>query len=119
MNSARSLATFYPGIGIVLPLIGAGIGFMIYKWSLRGVLTTEYLKILFGFMLLLMLAGLAGLIIFENVQASNSAGLEQIITIISVLSGAFAQWAFTQPKESGTEKRDQSAHAKGLEVKTS
>lgn len=52
------------------------------------------LKILFGFALLLLIAGLAFGLIIHHVEEPSSFGLAQIMTILSVLSGAWAQWAF-------------------------
>ena len=55
---------------------------------------TDHLKILYGFMLLVMLASLAVVIALGKVEQSTSYGLLPIITALATLSGAFAQWAF-------------------------
>lgn len=49
---------------------------------------------LFGFLLLLLLAILAGVIAVAHVEEKTSFGLQYILGALSVLSGGFAQWAF-------------------------
>jgi hypothetical protein len=54
----------------------------------------DFLKIAFGFMLLALLAGLAGLIALGKVEQQTSHGLDIILGAISVISGQYALWAF-------------------------
>ncbi len=50
------------------------------------------LKMLYGFLLLLLLAVLAVILALGHVEERTSFGL--IITALATLSGGFAQWAF-------------------------
>ncbi len=52
------------------------------------------LKMIFGFLLLILLATLAALIALGKVEQSTSHGLDQILGGLLVLSGGFAHWAF-------------------------
>ena len=52
------------------------------------------LKMLFGFLLLVLLSILAALIALGKVEQQSSFGLSQILGGLLVLSGAFAHWAF-------------------------
>ena len=61
-------------------------------------MTTELLKLLFGFALLLVLAALAGLLVVYKVEQTTSYGLDMILGGLLTLSGGFAQWAFTGRK---------------------
>jgi hypothetical protein len=92
------LATFYPGLVISVPLILLGLGFILYRWAMTDKITLEYFKMLFGFMLLLMIGTIACVIAIGDLATKTSEGLNQVLTIVSVLSGGFAQWAFTPPK---------------------
>lgn len=49
---------------------------------------------IFGFLLLLLLAALAAVIAIGHVEEKTSFGLQYILGALSVLSGGFAQWAF-------------------------
>lgn len=52
------------------------------------------LKMIFGFLLLILLAVLAALIALGKVEQTTSHGLDQILGGLLVLSGGFAHWAF-------------------------
>ena len=54
-----------------------------------------FLKMVFGFLLLSMLAILAGLIALGKVHQESSFGLEGIIGGLTALAGGFVNWAFT------------------------
>jgi Ni,Fe-hydrogenase I cytochrome b subunit len=55
-------------------------------------------RMIFGFLVLLLLAILAGIIAIGKVEQETSYGLEYILGALSVLAGGFAQWAFkTRP----------------------
>jgi hypothetical protein len=58
-----------------------------------------FLKVLFGFLLVVTLALLACIIALEKVEAQTSFGLDIILGGLMVLSGGFAQWAFRVPKD--------------------
>lgn len=58
-----------------------------------------FLKMLFGIIALLMLCALAALLGLGHVEEKTSYGLHDIITILAVLSGNFAQWAFGTVKD--------------------
>jgi hypothetical protein len=56
-------------------------------------------KMLFGFLLLLLLALLAGVIAISKVEEQTSHGLIPVITALATLAGGFAQWAFRSDKD--------------------
>jgi hypothetical protein len=56
-------------------------------------------KMIFGFLLLTSLIGLAAAIAIGRVEESTSHGLREIIAIIGTLSGAFCGWAFGSQSE--------------------
>lgn len=58
-----------------------------------------FAKLLLGYLLLLTLAVLAGLIALGKVEGSSSFGLEQVLGGLLVLAGAFSHWAFGENKE--------------------
>lgn len=53
-----------------------------------------FLKLVFGFMLLMVLAGISAVIAIAKVEQATSYGLEIILGAVAVLSGQFAQWCF-------------------------
>ena len=63
-----------------------------------------FVKMMFGFLVLLTLVVLAAVIALGKVEMSTSFGLEGIIGALSVLAGGFAQWAFTADKKTDGEK---------------
>lgn len=65
-------------------------------------MSLKRLKMLYGFVLLILLAVLAAVIALGKVEQSTSYGLLPIITALATLSGSFANWAFG---ESRTEKK--------------
>ena len=68
--------------------------------------STEFkLKMLFGFTLLAGLLGLTAAIALGKIEEKTSYGLQQIIVLLSVLCGGFAQWAFG--KSSGSKDDNQ------------
>lgn len=58
-----------------------------------------FLKMTFGFLVLVTLVILAALIALGKVEMQTSFGLESILGALSVLAGGFAQWAFSANKE--------------------
>lgn len=75
---------------------------MLWKGPLRRQLTlmnTDRLKMVFGFCLLVMLSGLAAAIALGKVEEKTSYGLPQIITVIGVIAGGFANWAFGNTRD--------------------
>ena len=63
-------------------------------------------RMIFGFCLLALMASLAGVIAIGHVEEKTSFGLQQILGSLAVLSGGFAQWAFS--KRDGDDKGDKS-----------
>ena len=57
------------------------------------------LKMIFGYLLLVLLAILATTIALGKVEQSTSHGLDQILGGLLVLSGGFAHWAFGETAE--------------------
>jgi hypothetical protein len=55
-----------------------------------------FLKMTFGFFLLVILATLAGIIAIGKVHMETSYGLDLILGGLIALSGGFVQWAFTR-----------------------
>lgn len=55
----------------------------------------DTLRMVFGFSLLLILAGLALAIAMGHVEEKTSYGLMPLLVGISTLAGQFAQWAFS------------------------
>jgi hypothetical protein len=60
-----------------------------------------FLKVLFGFLLVVILAILAAIIALGKVDAATSFGLDIILGGLMVLCGGFAQWAFRINKKDG------------------
>ncbi len=60
---------------------------------------SDLLRMVFGFSLLLILAGLALAIAVGHVEEKTSYGLMPLLTALATLSGGFAQWAFSTGKD--------------------
>lgn len=58
-----------------------------------------FLKIGLGYMIVLLLATLAGTIALGKVEQNTSFGLQQILGGLLVVSGMFSQWAFSKDKD--------------------
>lgn len=54
----------------------------------------EVMRLLYGLVIVIVLAVLAGVIALGHVEEKTSFGLMPIITALSALAGAFGQWAF-------------------------
>lgn len=65
-----------------------------------------FLKVLFGFLLLTILAGLAAIIGLGKVESTTSYGLDIILGGLLTLAGGFCQWCFkaTEKDEDGSVK---------------
>lgn len=59
----------------------------------------EYGKLLFGYLLLFLLAALAAAIALGDVKAETSYGLQDIEGGLLVLAGAFSTWFFRSKKK--------------------
>lgn len=57
-----------------------------------------FLKVLFGFLMLLVLAVLAAIMALGRIEATTSYGLNIILGGLLTLAGGFAQWAFAGGK---------------------
>jgi len=57
-----------------------------------------FLKMIFGILLLVLLAGLATVIGLGKVEQNTSYGLQDILGGLLVLSGGYGQWAFGNSK---------------------
>ena len=57
-----------------------------------------FVKMLFGFLLVLVIATLAAAIALGKVHQDSSYGLPQLLGGLLVLAGQFAQWAFSASK---------------------
>jgi hypothetical protein len=60
-----------------------------------------FVKIMFGFFLLVVLAGLSAIIALGHVKAESSFGLDIILGGLLTLSGGFAGWAFRDAPRRG------------------
>lgn len=68
-------------------------------------LKADELRMLYRFVLLVMLAVLAMMIALgKAATVETSYGLLEIATILSVLAGSFAQWAFGSTRNSGKDQ---------------
>lgn len=81
-----------------LPRAGYHIGKMSLTPDARWL---PFLKMTFGFLLLILLAVLCGVIALGKVEQGTSFGLQDILGGLLVLSGGFAQWCFATVKENG------------------
>ena len=59
---------------------------------------------IFGFCLLVLMASLAVIIALGHVEEKTSFGLQQILGALAVLTGGFAQWAFSKGNGDGHDK---------------
>lgn len=59
----------------------------------------DFMKLFFGFLLVVILAVLACIIGLGKVESSTSYGLDIILGGLLTLSGGFCQWAFTAEKK--------------------
>lgn len=58
----------------------------------------DFLKVTFGFLLVLTIASLAALIALGKVEQQTSFGLDIILGGLLTLTGGFANWAFNGTK---------------------
>jgi hypothetical protein len=66
--------------------------------------TLDFMKLLFGFCLLLIIGFLIRGIAVNNVDERTSFGLRELILIIGMISTNFSQWAFGSRRESSDDK---------------
>jgi hypothetical protein len=73
----------------------------------------EQQRMVFGFILLLVLSVLSGLVALGEVREETSHGLMPLLSALSVLSGNFANWAFAYrgSNEGKSEKENASRDA--------
>jgi hypothetical protein len=57
-------------------------------------LSPDVMKMVFGFCLLGIIAGLATAVAIGHVEERTSYGLMPLLTTLSTLGGVFSQWAF-------------------------
>lgn len=50
---------------------------------------------IFGFLLLMIIAGITVAVAMGEVKEATSYGLMPLLTMLATLAGAFAQWAFS------------------------
>jgi len=62
------------------------------------------LKMIFGYLVLVVLAVIALIIALGRVSQDTSYGLEIVLGALAVLSGGFAQWAFGPSAKSPEDK---------------
>lgn len=66
-------------------------------------LTMAQSKMAFGFLLLVCIAVLSGIIAIGHVRQETSYGLPEILGGLLVLAGGFANWAFGESRSSAKE----------------
>ena len=62
-------------------------------------LSSDLQRMIFGFILLAILAGLALAIALGHVEEKTSYGLMPLLTALATLAGGFAQWAFSHKEK--------------------
>ena len=62
-------------------------------------------KMMFGYILLLLVCFLTGRIALGHVEEASSFGLTQMITVIAMLAGGFSNWCFNSNDRK--EKKDE------------
>lgn len=63
------------------------------------IMKSDTLRMIFGFLILAILAGLALAIALGRVEEATSYGLMPLLTALATLSGGFAQWAFSSKSD--------------------
>lgn len=58
----------------------------------------DLLRMIFGFLLLVIYAILAAAIAIHHVEEPTSYGLLPLLTMLATLGGGFCQWAFSSPR---------------------
>ena len=58
-------------------------------------LSIDQQKMIFGFLLLLIIAGLVAIIAIGHVEEKSSFGLQPLEGCLLTLAGSFSTWAFT------------------------
>lgn len=61
----------------------------------------DLLRMIFGFILLVVLSILIGMIAIGHVEEKTSYGLMPLITALSVMGGSFCNWAFGNKGKNG------------------
>jgi hypothetical protein len=74
-------------------------------WGRRDV-SIDQQKMIFGFILLIVLAGLSAAVALGEVKEETSHGLTPLLTALSVLSGNFANWAFSDRRQPAMKQPD-------------
>lgn len=64
----------------------------------------EKLRLIFGFLTLLIIAGIAVLIATGKVQQESSFGLEPILVALTSVAASFCNWAFASRSEPARDK---------------
>lgn len=66
-------------------------------------MSLDKLKMIFGFLLLTILAALAACIGLGKVEAHTSYGLDTVLGGLLTMAGGFVQWSFGSSKEKSSE----------------
>lgn len=67
----------------------------------------DELRMLFGFLLLVIVAFICVAIALGKVEEATSFGLTQIITVLASLAGGFSNWAFSTWRNNKNEAKNQ------------
>lgn len=89
---------------VVIVLMFVAMGWLIWHWSKTGIVTIDLLKMMFGFLLLIVVSGLAIMTLTLAEDAKNDTQIDQILTMLSVMGGAFVNWAFSVGSRNGEKK---------------
>lgn len=76
-----------------------------------------FVKIMFGFFLLVILAALSAIIALGHVKAESSFGLDIILGGLLTLSGGFASWAFRDTRHRGPSDETDQTNQTSVEPK--
>lgn len=105
--------------GVGSGVIGLGFAFVLFRWFKRlrvsGVRqpSIDELKMLFGFLLLLVVAFLCAAIAMGTVKEESSFGLTQMITVLAALGGGFSTWAFSSgPNRTKEDEKERTGEEK-------
>jgi membrane protein YqaA with SNARE-associated domain len=86
---------------MALATVAGGFGNWAFDSSAKS---SDLLRMIFGFTLLLALIGLIFVVAYFHVEKNTSAGLMPLIAMLSTLSGAFTNWAFGRVTPSHSEE---------------
>lgn len=67
-------------------------------------LSPDAQRMIFGFLMLAIIAGITVAVAVGHVEEATSYGLMPLLTMLSTLAGGFAQWAFSRKSSKDDDK---------------